>query len=85
VRGTDENMGWVTGYNMGWETIIYINIYFVDVTKDFKEKRLKFRNITSKWVNVKKYLEGGDINRIFKLGLKIMINVGYIRIYDVDG
>jgi hypothetical protein len=54
VRGTDENMGWVTGYNMGWETIIYINIYFVDATKDFKEKRLKFYNITSKWVNVKK-------------------------------
>jgi hypothetical protein len=54
VRGMDGNMGWVTGYNMGWETIIYINIYFVDATKDFKEKRLKFYNITSKWVNVKK-------------------------------
>ena len=71
----DENIGWVTGYNMGWGTIIYINIYLVDATKNCKEKRLKFRNITSKWVNVKKYLAYGDINRIFKLGLKIMIKV----------
>ena len=58
MRGTDENMGGydirVTGYNMGWGTMIYINIYFVDEMKDFKEKRLKFRNITSKWVFRKK-------------------------------
>ena len=50
----DENIGWVTGYNMGWVTIIYINIYFVDTMKNCKEKRLKFRNITSKWVFRKK-------------------------------
>ena len=52
--GTDENMGrWdirITGYNMGWGTITYINIYFVDITKNCKEKRLKFRDITSKWI-----------------------------------
>ena len=54
--GMDENMGVLgTGYNMGWGTITYINIYFVDTTKNCKEKRLKFRNVTPKWVNVKKY------------------------------
>ena len=65
-----------TGYNMGWETIAYINIYLVDTTKNCKEKRLKSRNTVSKWVNGKKYLTYGDINRIFKLGLKIMIKLG---------
>lgn len=53
--GTDENMGVLgTGYNMGWETITYINIYLVDVTKNCKEKRFKFRNVTPKWVFRKK-------------------------------
>ncbi len=83
MKGTDENMGyWVTGYIRGGVTITYINIYFVDTTKNCKEKRLKSRNTVSKWVNGKKYLTYGDINRIFKLGLKIMIklgNKGYIR------
>ena len=87
-----------TGYNMEWETIIYINIYFVDITENCKEKRLKIRDIISKWINVKKnriiitlrtintlkgisikgnfVLTYGDINRIFKLGLKIMIKLG---------
>jgi len=61
---------------MGWVTITYINIYFVDTTKNCKEKRLKIRDIISKWINVKKYLAYGDINRIFKLGLKIIIKLG---------
>ena len=61
---------------MGWVTITYINIYLVDATKNCKEKRLKIRDIISKWINVKKYLTYGDINRIFKLGLKIMIKLG---------
>ena len=56
--GTDENMGVLgTGYNMGQETITYINIYLVDITKNCKEKRLKFRGITPKWVNVKKNIK----------------------------
>ena len=67
-RNTDEGKRWEmgdgngwehgvlgTGYNMGWETITYINIYLVDITKNCKEKSLGFRNVTLKWVNVKKY------------------------------
>ena len=65
----------IAGCNMGWGAIIYINIYLVDTTKNCKEKRLKFHNITPKGVNVKKYLGYGGISRIFKLGLKIMIKV----------
>ena len=77
MGGTDENMGyWVTGCIWGGVTITYINIYLVDTTKNCKEKRLKIRDIISKWINVKKYLAYGGINRIFKLGLKIMIKLG---------
>ena len=55
VRENMDGYGcWGTGCNMGGGTTVYINIYFIDTAKDCREKRLKFRNITSKWVFRKK-------------------------------
>jgi hypothetical protein len=60
---------------MGWGTITYINIYFVDTTKNCKEKRLKFRDIISKWVFREKIFGFMGGLTYIQMGLKIMIKV----------